>query len=125
MSNSKCPFSSEPLATRAAPQDGEDLTGRLIGSLTVIGYARSYPRAWVVRCSCGSYTLRSSKAIRIPANAGDKCDQCRRRPAVAMAQVDVDEAQPVEFGSKVDLESLFAPSRTRRLRNVVTACHVG
>lgn len=123
--NNKCPLSAEPLATRPAPADGEDLTSRQVGELTVVGYARSYPRCWVVQCSCGSYTTRTSKAIRNPSNAGDRCDACRRRPVVAMTQVDVDEAQPAEAGSMVDLDALFSPTKSRRLRNVVTAGHVG
>lgn len=121
MSNNKCPLSQEPLATRSAPQDGEDLTGRQVGQLTVRGYARHYPRSWVVQCGCGRYTTRTSKAIRNPANAGDKCDACRKKPEVEAELVVEADAAPAVVGSAVDLESLFAPAQSRRLRNVVTA----
>lgn len=121
MSNNKCPLSLEPLATKLPPADGEDLTGRQVGELTVVGYARHYPRSWVVRCGCGVYTTRSSKAIRNPANSGDKCDHCRKKPEVEAELVVEADAAPAVVGSAVDLGSLFAPTHSRRLRNVVTA----
>jgi hypothetical protein len=119
MSN-ECPRSLEPLATRPVA-DGEDLTGRLVGSLTVMGYAKHYPRSWVVRCGCGRYTTRTSRALRNPANAEDTCDACRKRPAEAVELVVEADAAPAVVGSAVDLGSLFAPTQSRRLRNVVTA----
>ena len=58
-----------------------DLSGVKFGRLTVIGYlGKPNPKKsarWLVRCACGDYESRASKAIRNPENRGDRCDKCR------------------------------------------------
>ena len=54
-----------------------DLTGKKFGRFTVLGQARDFQKNWVVRCSCGKYTTRTSKAIKNPANNVDSCEHCR------------------------------------------------
>ena len=61
---------------------GVDLTGRTVGSLTVVGIAggvrrKDSMRSWVCRCVCGRYQTRHARAINNPRNANDCCDHCR------------------------------------------------
>ena len=62
------------------PKEAENLAGRKMGRLTVIGYFGSHHKdrgsRWVVRCLCGGYEVRTSKAIRNPANKLDCCWKC-------------------------------------------------
>lgn len=67
-----------PHATKPLPRDVPDLRGRVCGWLTVVGLSADVRKKWVVRCVCGMYTLRTTKAIRNPANSADKCEQCRQ-----------------------------------------------
>lgn len=56
-----------PLPTQPVPENAEDLSGRTFGRLRVVGYFGSHHKAaaqWVVRCSCGGYGVRRSRAIR-------------------------------------------------------------
>lgn len=50
------------------PEIMPDLTGRTVGRLTVIRYhgRRGDSGRWLVRCACGAYELRRSKAITNP-----------------------------------------------------------
>ena len=54
-----------------------NLTGMVVGTLTVLGFAGN--KRWVLRCACGYYTKRSTKAIRNPANKDDCCSRCRQK----------------------------------------------
>jgi hypothetical protein len=58
-----------------------DVTGESFGRFTVIGYLGKYskkgPAYWLVRCACGDYESRTSKAVRNPENRGDRCEKCR------------------------------------------------
>jgi len=57
-----------------------DLSGIKFGRFVVIGYLGK-PKGhslWLVRCACGDYESRKSKAIRNPDNHGDRCDNCRQ-----------------------------------------------
>lgn len=66
--------------TTAVPRLTEDLTGRQIGRLTVAGYLGNMGTdkgKWLVRCSCGDFEVRNSKAVKNPANSADACKQCR------------------------------------------------
>ncbi len=52
-----------------APHNAPDLTGQIIGRLTVKGYyaiANGKGARWVVRCTCGGYETRRTKAITKP-----------------------------------------------------------
>lgn len=71
------------IAVRPIPKEAkfyrnfEDLTGRQFGRFTVIGLARDFKKQWVVRCACGRYSTRHSKAIKNHANEQDRCEHCR------------------------------------------------
>lgn len=69
--------SDSPLPTMPFPGSGnDDLTGRRFGRMRVVGYSAEKGGRWVVRCSCGVYTLRTARAVRNEANA-DACQRCR------------------------------------------------
>lgn len=55
-----------------------DLTGIQYGAFTVKGLSAEAKGRWVVQCNCGTFSVRSAKAIRNPANCEDKCNRCRR-----------------------------------------------
>jgi hypothetical protein len=55
-----------------------DLTGLVKGRLTVIGMVEGGNTAgarWMVRCVCGRYETRRTKALR-PTNQNDRCTEC-------------------------------------------------
>jgi hypothetical protein len=58
-----------------------DLSGIKFGRFVVIGYlGKLNPKKaalWLVRCACGDYESRASKAIRNPENRGDRCCNCQ------------------------------------------------
>ena len=71
-----------PLVTSPYPGPKQDnLTGRIFGRLTVIGYrgggAKTHGTLWVVRCSCGRYATRRTKSIKNPKNTIDCCQYCK------------------------------------------------
>ncbi len=79
--------SDDRLTTIPIPRTVEDLSGRVVGSLTVIGLAEPTAslsqqsgnhRLWVCRCVCGRYLTRRGKAIKNPNNTRDACDYCRQ-----------------------------------------------
>jgi hypothetical protein len=59
--------------------ENENHTGKKFGRLTVFGYYGKVKDMgmWIVRCSCGKYTIRRSKAIKNLKNDLDRCDFCR------------------------------------------------
>lgn len=68
-----------PLPVKQFPGSPEfDLTGREIGRLKVIGYAKeqSSRHIWVVRCACGRYEHRRSSAISSLDNKYARCESC-------------------------------------------------
>jgi hypothetical protein len=71
--------SSDPLPMKPPARNEVDLTGLTFGRFTVMGKytVKSKQAMWVVRCLCGRYETRSSKAIRNPENHADRCDECR------------------------------------------------
>jgi hypothetical protein len=77
------PFLTRPFpyknAKNLAETNGEDLTGEKIGWLTVIGLSKEHSGKWVARCVCGTYTLRSGKAIKNQENDCDRCELCRHK----------------------------------------------
>lgn len=57
-----------------------DLRGKRVGHFTVVGkYSSRKNRGsmWAVRCDCGDFETRSSKAIKNVENYGDRCELCR------------------------------------------------
>lgn len=70
--------SRNPLATKKdIPKNMPMLVGHKYGRMTVIGVAADRKASWVVRCSCGTYTYRKTRAIRNQANDFDRCGECR------------------------------------------------
>lgn len=73
--------SPNPIPTIPTPVQELDLTGIRFGRLTVMGRAcgaaNSKGAPWAVRCSCGTWSIRRTKAVKNPANADDRCEQCR------------------------------------------------
>lgn len=57
---------------------GDDLTGRRQGRMVVVGMYRDRKGRWVVRCDCGSFEIRTAKAICNAGNNSDKCVKCRK-----------------------------------------------
>lgn len=66
-----------PITTRRPHYDTVDLTGKVFGRLMVVGLFDS-PRKirWVVRCVCGSYELRRSRALRVSLPEKLMCSSC-------------------------------------------------
>jgi hypothetical protein len=60
---------------REIPVNLRHLIGYRFGRMTVIGFAQ-IPKRWSVRCSCGVYCIRSTKAICNPNNINDACRVC-------------------------------------------------
>ena len=60
-----------------------NLVGCKRGRLTVVGIFKNRPKGervkWVVRCVCGDYETRSSKALKNDNNNDDMCSICRKR----------------------------------------------
>lgn len=58
---------------------GEDMTGVRFGRMVVVRYHRRHPRLrvaqWLVRCACGDYELRRTRAIKA-AQEDHKCQVC-------------------------------------------------
>jgi hypothetical protein len=87
-----------PLGISLPPKALAHLVGRKFGRFTVIGFIPNKRKApddialngreiaqtisgtacWLVRCLCGTYETRKSKAIRNPANRTDACRACRQ-----------------------------------------------
>ncbi len=70
-----------PPEMRRVPRGVPNLTGVSFGGFRVMGlYTGTKHRGgalWVVRCVCGDYETRSSRAIKNPKNAQDCCELCR------------------------------------------------
>lgn len=65
-----------PPKTKRVPRDAPQLIGHRCGRLTVIGLYAKRAGRWVVRCACGAYELRTTKALRNPENSEDRCQRC-------------------------------------------------
>jgi len=70
-----------PLASEKSNPCFKDLAGIRFGRFVVLGiFADSKPGIglrWVVKCSCGVYSVRAGKAIKNPENTQDRCEHCR------------------------------------------------
>jgi hypothetical protein len=83
--HSEVPLPMKPYAVSRRRPGDVDLTGVRFGRFTVLGVydhpvdeGQDKGRLWVVRCACGRYTTRRSKAVRNPNNSDDRCDECRQ-----------------------------------------------
>jgi hypothetical protein len=56
--------------------DFKDLTGVRFGRFTVVGLYQE--GLWLVRCACGDFETRRSKAVNNPNNKQDRCENCRQ-----------------------------------------------
>jgi hypothetical protein len=75
------PIWDVPPKLKAPPADAPQLVGLRKGNLTVLGMWADNPLSghigkWVVRCVCGNYTIRKSRALRNPENIDDMCSHC-------------------------------------------------
>lgn len=88
----ECP----PLSSEI-PYNQTDLTGTTQGKLTVVGYACN----WIVRCECGIYENRKSKALLNKSNDKDACAECRKASAKLLlsAPVVIRNHTPTKIGS--------------------------
>jgi hypothetical protein len=75
--------SDMPIATRTITKKElsnecfVNLTGVRFGRFSVVGVARDLKGCWVVRCDCGTYSTRKSRAIKNEKNIQDRCEHCR------------------------------------------------
>lgn len=69
----------EPPEMRPVPTGKPNLLGARVGRFTVVGLSllEGSGLRWIVRCVCGWYSLRSTKAVRNTANVLDACERCR------------------------------------------------
>lgn len=71
-------WQAPPPAERSLPVSLADLAGQVFGRLTVLRYHRSHKKVgaqWLVRCVCGDYELRSTKAL-LSAPPDHACAEC-------------------------------------------------
>lgn len=72
-------WQTPPRTIQIEPNEA-DLTGRRFGRMVVVGkFSRGEGKlkpTWLVRCACGDYETRKSRAINNPINTDDKCVQC-------------------------------------------------
>jgi hypothetical protein len=68
-------FDAPPTVVTPLPPRVEDLRGVRFGRFTVLGYHGA--KRWVVRCACGMFALRRTKAIKNEFNGEDRCEYCR------------------------------------------------
>ena len=54
-----------------------NLAGTRLGKLTVMGKSLDKSGRWIVRCACGNYENRTSRAIKNLRNDIDACVECR------------------------------------------------
>lgn len=78
----------------------KDLTGVRFGRFLVLGISRDFGGNWVVRCDCGKYTTRRSKAILNPNNVQDRCEECRELAHLKRHQ------HWREYGKDIDIREL-------------------
>lgn len=85
-----------PIPLRPIPSDMPNMIGRAFGFLTVIGLSKHCGKngvggaaAWLCRCACGYYVLRTSKAIN-HGNDQSACEICYKTRRSAKAASDTD-----------------------------------
>jgi hypothetical protein len=81
-----------PLPLHPSPETFPlQLTGNRRGRITCLGPSVSTngkgKRLYACRCDCGSYTLRTAKAIQNPANDADSCEGCRHLARIKNREV--------------------------------------
>ena len=79
-----------PIVVLATPRGVDSLVGKRSGRLSVIGYHGARIKSngeivthrWVMRCDCGRWTVRKSRAIKTPKTEEDCCDTCNHLRSV-------------------------------------------
>ena len=91
--HSELPLKTRPVRPCEAGQNTfVDLTGAKVGWLRVLGIydGKTHKMAkWVVRCVCGHYEVRTSKALKNPNNQNDKCYKCRNLEYLRKRDADI------------------------------------
>jgi hypothetical protein len=74
------PATKSPSRETVAAVTWDNLTGRKFGRFTVVGWLgrlnAKQKGMWLVRCTCGDYEARTSRAIKQPGNTYDRCHDC-------------------------------------------------
>ena len=91
-----CLESDFPMPTRPLLKHEQNLTGHKFGKFTVIGKAEDH-KGWIVKCVCGKYTVRQSKAIKNTENSFDCCEICRHRLYLKREEVRRQTGKDVEI----------------------------
>lgn len=80
-------WEAPPLPEADMPEVIEDLTGRMIGRMTVVRYhgRRAGQGAWLVRCCCGDYEVRRGSSIRRNAQPDHACIECNHLQRIVFA----------------------------------------
>jgi hypothetical protein len=120
------PHWTTPPPTTKAPGHRADLTGVSVGRLRVVGYSHSHPKGgsrWVVRCTCGDYELRTSKAIEEPGPNGTHEPMCRKcgRMEYMKREAKAALAGVWDDGRPYDRIGLRTTTGHRRLKDEVAA----
>lgn len=76
--------SMAPMPVKQLSEPGNNLIGRRVGMLTVIGESARYHSRWVVKCSCGRYALRRAKELLEPKENLESCSKCKPRIKLAI-----------------------------------------
>lgn len=70
----------------------DDLTGMKFGHFTVIGCSEYEAGTftnrvkWVVKCVCGRYELRGTRALKTRGSRNPKCNECNRIDALSASR---------------------------------------
>lgn len=76
--DSDLPLSIRPFNKAEVKAQGFiDLRAHRFGRFIVLGISAEHQGRWVVRCACGRYSTRTTKAIKNPRNSEDRCEHCR------------------------------------------------
>jgi hypothetical protein len=83
-------YSKTPIPTKFFHNKLHNLTGKKIGSLTVVGYlghrkaGSNMLSKWLVRCVCGWYTIRNGHKLKkkIKKGESDECIYCNKKRQV-------------------------------------------
>ena len=86
-----------PVRTYIHP-DARHFIGKKFGRMTVIGQALNAHKRWVVRCQCGTYTLRKMKSVNNPNNQNDCCENWRHLLYLKRAEYKRRTGKDIQWG---------------------------
>lgn len=90
---------------KPVPKNIPNLSWTRVGYLKVVGLHAKGKGKWVVRCVCGDYELRNTRAIRNPGNKTDCCSKCEGR----LNGVDENSGRTLDFPPPMKLPPDIAP----------------